>query len=156
MEGWQEDWSKALESVANEFEQFFQNVGREISEFTDTLLEFSEEIADELEQSIVPKLDQIDHHMAEWLDPVLQAILGVETTIDRAVEPVTHTVEPWLNQHSVCIGCRHYHGQMYGGNLLICAMHPYGVDEGVETCPDKELVSWSFPTPNQPDRFDEN
>ncbi|NET39509.1 MAG: hypothetical protein F6K19_47370 [Cyanothece sp. SIO1E1] len=27
-----------------------------------------------------------------------------------------------------CRGCLHYHGRSYGGNLLICAIYPYGVD----------------------------
>ncbi|MCU0525817.1 MAG: hypothetical protein MUF72_13425 [Elainella sp. Prado103] len=35
-----------------------------------------------------------------------------------------------------CQGCCHYHGQVYGGNRLICAMHPYGVEE--DRCPDWE------------------
>jgi hypothetical protein len=39
-----------------------------------------------------------------------------------------------------CIGCRHYHGQAYGLQRenrvpLICAMHPYGWQEG-SPCPD--------------------
>lgn len=33
-----------------------------------------------------------------------------------------------------CKGCCHYHGQTYGGNLLVCAMHPYGADG--EQCSD--------------------
>jgi hypothetical protein len=35
---------------------------------------------------------------------------------------------------AACQGCCHYHGQVYGGNLLVCAMHPYGVEE--EVCSD--------------------
>ncbi len=33
-----------------------------------------------------------------------------------------------------CEGCDHYHGQTYGGNFLVCGMHPYGVQD--EHCPD--------------------
>jgi len=33
-----------------------------------------------------------------------------------------------------CVGCINYHGQSYGGNKLICAIHPTGV-EG-DTCGD--------------------
>jgi hypothetical protein len=146
MDGWQQDWLRSLESVTKEVEQFFENVGRELDDFADAVIEFSEEVMEEVERSIVPKLDQLDHQIADWVEPVIQIVLGMETTLDRAVEPVTHTVEPWLNQHPVCIGCQHYHGQVYGGNLLICAMHPFGVEEGVDQCADKELVSWSFPT----------
>ncbi|WP_088893739.1 hypothetical protein [Leptolyngbya ohadii] len=144
MDGWQQDWLRSLESVTKEVEQFFENVGRDLAELADVVIDLSEEIVEEVERSIAPKLDQLDHQIVEWLKPVVQLMLGVETSIDRAVEPVTHTVEPWLNQHPICIGCQHYHGQVYGGNLLVCAMHPFGVDEGVDSCPDKELVSWSF------------
>ncbi len=35
-----------------------------------------------------------------------------------------------------CQNCRNYHGQTYGGNFLVCGMHPYGV-EG-EECGDWE------------------
>jgi hypothetical protein len=35
---------------------------------------------------------------------------------------------------SACVGCCHYHGQIYGGNHLVCAMHPYGVES--DTCSD--------------------
>jgi hypothetical protein len=34
-------------------------------------------------------------------------------------------------------------------------MHPYGVEEGVETCLDKELISWSFPHINASDQDEE-
>lgn len=39
-------------------------------------------------------------------------------------------------QPSVCQGCCHYHGRVYGGNLLVCGMHPHGA-EG-EHCHDWE------------------
>lgn len=35
---------------------------------------------------------------------------------------------------ATCQGCCHYHGQSYGGHVLVCAMHPYGVD--TEQCAD--------------------
>lgn len=35
---------------------------------------------------------------------------------------------------AICNGCSNYHGQVYNGNLLVCAIHPYGFDN--ETCPD--------------------
>jgi hypothetical protein len=43
-----------------------------------------------------------------------------------------------LEDHTpkVCRGCCHYHGHSYGGERLICAMHPYGVDQ--EECGDRQ------------------
>lgn len=161
MESWQQDWLRAFETIANEVGQMFEDIGHDIAEATNALFDFSEEVAEDVEQAllqidqmITPKIDQMDEQMMQWVDPVLQAVLGFEASIDRAVEPVTHTVEPWLNQHPVCIGCRNYHGQEYSGNLLVCAMHPYGITDGSDVCPDKELVSWSLPTMNYSDSDD--
>ncbi len=39
---------------------------------------------------------------------------------------------------TACQGCCHYHGQTYGGQLFICAMHPYGVEE--DLCPDWQVL----------------
>ncbi len=39
-------------------------------------------------------------------------------------------------KHPACVGCSNYHGHSYGGNLLVCAMHPYGWKN--ENCPDWE------------------
>jgi hypothetical protein len=33
-----------------------------------------------------------------------------------------------------CIGCDNYHGQSYGENLLVCAIHPHGWND--DNCPD--------------------
>lgn len=39
-------------------------------------------------------------------------------------------------KYPACVGCLNYHGHTYNGNLLICAMHPYGwIDND---CPDRE------------------
>ncbi|MBW4496791.1 MAG: hypothetical protein KME26_27700 [Oscillatoria princeps RMCB-10] len=35
-----------------------------------------------------------------------------------------------------CTGCRYYHGQYYAGNLLVCAIHPYGPDG--DSCHDRQ------------------
>ncbi len=38
------------------------------------------------------------------------------------------------NIPSGCRECKNLHGQVYGGNLLVCGLHPYGQ----ENCPDYE------------------
>ncbi len=164
MDDWQQDWFKTFETIADDISHLFEDIGRDIAEATDVLLNFSEEVAEDvgnaltqIDEVLAPKLDQLDEQMSEWLDPVLQAVFGLGTAIDQAVEPVTHTVEPWLNEHPVCVGCRHYHGQEYGGTMLVCGMHPYGVLDGADSCPDKEGVTWSFPTMDHSDRsYEEN
>jgi hypothetical protein len=41
-----------------------------------------------------------------------------------------------FQQPEVCKGCMHYHGRVYGGNLLVCAMYPYGTES--DQCGDWE------------------
>ena len=156
MDNWQQNWFKGFETIANEMGQMVEDLGRELVEATDAFFSLSEEVAAEMEsrlvqfdQTLSPKLDQLDEQMTEWLDPVFRGLLDVQVALDRASEPVTHTVEPWLNQHPVCVGCRNYYGQEHGGNLLICALHPYGVIEGADSCADKEPITWSFPRTGQ-------
>jgi hypothetical protein len=43
---------------------------------------------------------------------------------------------PPVDRHAACVGCRHYHGRVYNGTLLICGMYPFGWTEGA--CPDWE------------------
>jgi hypothetical protein len=35
-----------------------------------------------------------------------------------------------------CYGCKYLYGQLLNGNLLVCAIHPYGLDD----CPDLEVI----------------
>jgi len=46
----------------------------------------------------------------------------------------TPKIEPCAGFHPACIGCKNYHGHVYGRNLLVCGMHPYGWDD--DNCPD--------------------
>lgn len=139
MEGWPDDWLKMLDTAAVEVEQFFQDVAKEMTEAADAFLDFSGEVADQVEQAIAPGLEQLDNQMDDWLESLLLSLGVLETTIADAAEPINQTVEPMLNQHPACVGCRHYHGQMYGGTMFVCAMYPYGWED--ETCPDWES-SW--------------
>jgi hypothetical protein len=75
-----------------------------------------------------------------YLEPVLDWLGEVEEIIADGSRPFVQTVTPALQDHPVCVGCSHYHGEVYGGNVLVCAMHPYGVEE--KSCPDWTSV-WS-------------
>ncbi|MEP0954978.1 hypothetical protein [Microcoleus sp. FACHB-1515] len=136
MEGWQQDWWKMLETVAEEIERFVTDVVEELEAATDALIGFTEEVAEQVERSLTPTFDEADDTLDDWIDPLLAFLNGIEATMGEVVSPVTHTVEPMLNQHPACVGCRHYHGQSYGGTTLVCGMHPYGWED--EKCPDWE------------------
>jgi hypothetical protein len=63
--------------------------------------------------------------------------------------PLDHLLGPWQQPlvptrtpPAVCVGCQHYHGHVYGGQVLVCGMHPYGMEADQDTCPDKEPREW--------------
>lgn len=37
----------------------------------------------------------------------------------------------------ICVGCENFHGQEHGGVMLVCAIHPYGIE--TERCPDSDF-----------------
>jgi hypothetical protein len=126
MEKWQKDFSELVETVADEVEQFFVGV----TEMVDSLFEISEELAEQLQTTILTELDQYLNDLAE---PLFDAYWELED-VTELDQPFSYIVEPTPQKNPACIGCRHYHGQVHGGNLLICAMHPYGWED--ENCPD--------------------
>ena len=129
-----EDWSKeileVLETVTDEVEQFFQD-------FT----EACDLVADEFYEAITTEVDIF------WQE-ILEPIFGSDSDIEEENEevysfqvytPIVNRLEATNNKNSPCVGCRHYHGHIYNGNLLVCGMHPYGWEQ--ESCPDWEGVN---------------
>lgn len=130
-----------LETFANQVEGFFLDVAQDVTETMSGFVEFSEEVSTQLNTTLV---DEVEAYLTHLVSPILEAYFGVGGAIEEVTQPFTQTVEPMLKQHPACVGCRHFHGQYYGNSFLVCGMHPYGMSEGVETCPDKEAVNWGL------------
>jgi len=133
MESWEREFWVMFETIVDGIEQFVTDVAKEVESAVDAMIEASEDFVDQLEAAIAPDLEQ---RVNDFLDPILEALLGLEGHLDETVQPVVNTVEPIFNDHPACIGCRHYHGQSYNGVMLVCGMHPFGWEE--EKCPDWE------------------
>lgn len=43
---------------------------------------------------------------------------------------------PQIITPDTCDGCIYHHGVIYPGGLIICAVHPEGMPQDVEVCPD--------------------
>lgn len=132
MEEWQKDLFEMIEAVAYEVEQFLLGV----TEMVDTVVE-------QVQNTMAADIDQC---LQELFEPIAEIYLELEEIIGEVDQPLTYivdTVEPTPDKNPACIGCHHYHGQAYGGNLLVCAMHPYGWDDG--DCPD-----WGSPRIDSP------
>lgn len=129
MDQWQKNFVEIVETVADEVERFFLGV----TEMVDDLFELSEEISEQVQNTIATEIDQYLNDLAE---PLLEVYWELEEIVGEVEQPFPYTVEPTEEEYPACVGCRHYHGQVYGGNLLVCGMHPYGWDS--EDCPDWE------------------
>jgi len=135
MEGWTDGFVRALEDMVSDVEKFLVEVADEIGVMVDAFADATDEFAEQLQQVSLG----VEESLNAFFDPILEAYLGFEVTLENTIQPIAHTVDPLLNNHAACVGCRNYHGQAYGGNLLVCGMHPYGWED--EKCPDWES-SW--------------
>lgn len=121
MEDWSKNFFKVMGTAMLEVESFFDEMAEEISEVFDEWGKFSEEIAEEISTNVTIEFypDLTPDTQEEDMDYYF---------IDH--------IEPTSEEYPACRGCIHYHGQVYGGNILVCGMHPYGVED--ESCPDWE------------------
>jgi hypothetical protein len=134
MEKWQKDFWEMMETVANEVDRFLYGM----TEMVDSFLEITEEISEEIQNSIAAEVEHyLDELSQELSEPFFDVYSELEDYIGEDIDPgFPYSVPPSPEENAACIGCRHYHGQVYNGNLLVCGMHPYGWEE--ENCPDWE------------------
>lgn len=130
MDQWQKNFSEIVETVSDEVERFFMGV----TEIVEDLFELSEEISGQVQNTIATEIDQYLNELAE---PLFEIYWELEEIVGEGEQLFPYTVEPTSEEQPACMGCHHYHGQVYGGNLLVCGMHPYGWDG--EDCPDWEV-----------------
>jgi hypothetical protein len=128
MENWQKDFWEMVQTVSDEVERFFLGM----SEMVDAFVEVTEEVTEQLQNTIAVEMDQ---YFQELTEPFVEMYWELEDIVGDDLDPAfPYPVEPSAEKNPACIGCRHYHGQAYGGNLLVCGMHPYGWDG--DNCPD--------------------
>ncbi|MBD2568932.1 hypothetical protein [Anabaena lutea] len=127
MEPWQKDLIDIIETVADEVERFFLGM----NDMVDAFFELTEEITEQVNNNLAAEIDQ---YLQELAEPLLEVYWEMEDVVADIDPGFPYSVEATTEHHSACIGCSNYHGQVYGGNLLVCAMHPHGCDD--TSCPD--------------------
>ena len=144
LEDWFKDLTRMVDDASVEVERVLADWSAEMEQAVDSVVQSSNELAQLLEKSLTPEVEQffegVDRYVEELAEPLVLLFGSLEEAVYDSTEPIGHTVEPILNDHPACVGCRNYHGQVYGGNLLVCAMHPYGWTD--EQCPDW-VSTWS-------------
>ena len=140
MEDWSKNFFEVMEAAVSEVENFFNEITEEFSDVLDELEKLSEEITEEVQTNFIAEIDQ---YLNDLIEPIIEVYLDFDVDIEtEELDYFVSYVEPTLEKHPACRGCLNYHGQVYGGNLLVCGMHPYGV-EG-ESCPDWESNNSDF------------
>ena len=125
------DLSVFLEAIALSFEDFLGEINQAIEEVTENL---QRELGQEMEL-----------FWQDFVAPLLDLEIEWESRTDLT-EHFTDDPDGWLNpkiestreNHPACVGCANYHGRLYNGTLLVCGMHPYGVEES--HCLDWEKI----------------
>ena len=133
MDNWQKDLMDIIETVAVEVEDFFLGMTDIVDDIVDAVLELTEEITEQVQMTIATEVDQYLHDLTE---PMLEVYWELEDVVADIDPGFPYPVEATPEKNPACVGCTHYHGQVYGGNLLVCAMHPHGWDDN--NCPDWE------------------
>lgn len=135
-----QDWLQLLETAAHDVEQFMKDTAETVAETADIMMQVPIAIAEQVEEAIATEVDQFLEDVLDWLQPPVQVTLRFDLEWHgEGLEPWVESVEPGQGLQASCVGCRHYHGRVYGDNLLVCGMHPYGWD-GTD-CPDWESKS---------------
>jgi hypothetical protein len=147
MEEWQKEFWQQVDLTGEQVGLFLGEVAQEVSEVAHAVGLLSEEMTLQWRDTATT----IESSVTEWLIPVFDAWFGPNSRLDDIIAAPSLIGEPWIVQHPVCVGCRHYHGQVYGGNPLVCGMHPYGVE--TETCPDREEAAGWSPSALNASRF---
>ncbi|HHP7230403.1 MAG TPA: hypothetical protein ACFCUY_06045 [Xenococcaceae cyanobacterium] len=135
-----EDWWKELEKAADTVETFFLDISSAMELWAEEMGKTFDDFTQEVEAVVVTEVDRL-------IDDLIDIVGESDVEYDSDFwEDIDHFVElefmdvtiskPSSENHPACIGCRHYHGKTYNGNLLVCAMHPYGCEDS--TCPDWE------------------
>jgi hypothetical protein len=133
MEKWQKDIFEMMQIVADEVENFFLGM----TGVVDTFFELTEEISEQVQSTL---LTEVEQYLQEFSEPNLEGYWDFEDVMGDVDPAFPYSVEATVEKNPACIGCRHYHGQAYGGNLLVCGMHPSGWED--DSCPDWEAESF--------------
>ncbi|MDY6939175.1 MAG: hypothetical protein SWY16_16085 [Cyanobacteriota bacterium] len=150
MEDWTKAFFEAIDTWSEEVDRFFQDIADEVDEAIDELVEFSEDVGKQVRESLHANLPiddmtaEFERAVNEFVEPISEFYQGLDFDVFDLDEDFDDTdpfvpiayVPPTADRNSACMGCQHYHGHLYGKNLLVCGMHPYGW-EG-ESCPDWE------------------
>ncbi|MEL6442444.1 MAG: hypothetical protein AAFQ80_24770 [Cyanobacteria bacterium J06621_8] len=139
MNDWQDEWWEQIVKTASEVENFFS----EISKTAESVItETAENFCSWLEEFPSEESGELDSVLHDFVDVIITTGEELETVLDEwenfnddDFTEMSYS-EPSAHRHPACVNCLNYHGQSYNGNLLVCGIHPSGVES--DNCRDWE------------------
>jgi hypothetical protein len=120
-----EEWQNEIAAVFKDLTALFDGFGRELTELVEEVTTEAQDILnlqwDELKEVITELWQEFE---LEFEEPA-PFNWDIPTPPKPMADPATHPA---------CVGCIYYDGSTFGGNLLVCGMHPYG--SSCDTCAD--------------------
>jgi hypothetical protein len=122
-----EEWQNEIAAAFKDLTALFDGFGRELTEFV-------EEVTTGATDILNLQWDELKEVLTEiWQELELEF---EESTPMQWDIPMPTRPMPDPATHPACVGCINYNGSVYGGNLLICGIYPYGCN--TDTCVDWE------------------
>ena len=122
-----EEWQNEIATVVKDLTAMFEGFNRQVTELV-------EEVTTEATEIFSLQWDELTEAFAViWQE--LESDLESPTSFNWDLPISTHP-KPDPAIYPACVGCLNYNGSVYGGNLLVCGMHPYGCAS--DTCNDWE------------------
>lgn len=143
MDEWLKQLGNNLYEVAAESSKWLGQASQEgealIERWVDSSVVVIQEAEKSIEDNVAPVFLRLNDRVSDSLDTALMFVdEKVTPWVEQAAAPIVNTVNPLVQDHPTCVGCRNYHGADYGNEMLVCGMHPYGPDD--ESCADWESV----------------
>jgi predicted phage tail protein len=120
-----EEWQNEIAAAFKDLTALFDGFGRELTELV-------EEVTAEAQEILNLQWDELKEVLTEiWQELELDFEESTPMNWDL---PLQTQPMPDPSTHPACVGCINYNGSVYGGNLLVCGMYPYGCNS--DTCAD--------------------
>jgi hypothetical protein len=140
MNDWQKDWWQQLEKTSLSMEKFFDDINQAMESFAEEVTEALTDFGEQLQDTLIT---EVDRYVEDFIDSIKETNHEFEFNFWQEIENLVEDSEfveittemPTQDNYAACMGCRHYHGQAYNGQILVCGMHPYGVE-------DDHCVDW--------------
>jgi hypothetical protein len=148
MDNWEDNIINFFTEVQKNLDSLYQNWDQDLNQtinFLDgEITKWVEDVEESLEEATI-EFNQFMMETETLINECIDFFLDEPSTEnditnewDQGISYDNYPLQPDPVENPACVGCSNYHGHVYSGNKLICAMHPYGWEN--DHCPDWEKL----------------